>query len=131
MKRHLEIITEKIDEGVLVGQRALNGHAGAAVCFTGLVRGMEGARAITALEYETYARMAEHQFDLIFEQIEKRWPVESVRVVHRVGVVKVNEPALWVEVLAPQREEAFAACQFLVNEMKQLVPVWKKARYHS
>lgn len=126
MKHHLEIITEPIDEGKLVKQRKLNGHTGAAVCFSGVVRGMEGKRPITALEYETYTRMAEHQFELIFQQMKKRWPVDSVRVVHRIGVVKVNEAALWVEVLAPHREEAFAACQFLVDELKRLVPVWKK-----
>jgi molybdopterin synthase catalytic subunit len=131
MKHRLEIITDAIDEAKLVKQRDVNGHTGAAVCFTGLVRGMVGERTITALEYETYTRMAEHQFELIFQEIEKRWPVEAVRVVHRIGVVKANEPALWMEILAPQREEAFAACQFLLNEMKQLVPVWEKARFQS
>ena len=52
---------------------------------------------------------------------------ESVRLVHRVGVVKVNEPSLWVEVVAPHRGEAFAACQWLIDEMKRTVPIWKKA----
>jgi molybdopterin synthase catalytic subunit len=129
MKHHLEIITDPIDEAKLVKQRKLNGHTGAAVCFSGVVRGREGERPITALEYETYARMAEHQFELIFQQMKKRWPVDSVRVVHRIGVVKVNEAALWVEVLAAHREEAFDACQFLVDEMKRLVPVWKKPQF--
>ena len=71
--------------------------------------------------------MARHQFELIFQEIEKRWPIESVRLVHRVGLVKVNEPSLWVEVVAAHRGEAFAACQFLIDEMKRIVPIWKKA----
>ena len=70
--------------------------------------------------------MARHQFELIFQAMEQRWPVESVRLVHRVGVVKVNEPSLWVEIIAPHRGEAFAACQFLIDEMKRVVPIWKK-----
>ena len=70
--------------------------------------------------------MVEHQFELIFREIENRWPIESVRLVHRIGVVKVNEPTLWVEVIAPHRGEAFAAGQFLIDEMKRVVPIWKK-----
>jgi molybdopterin synthase catalytic subunit len=70
--------------------------------------------------------MARHQFTLIFDAVEKSWPVESVRLVHRLGVVPVNEPSLWVEVTAPHRAEAFDACQFLIDEMKQKVPIWKK-----
>jgi len=92
-----------------------------------VVREMEEARAIGAIEYEAFQQMAEHQFGLIFDAMEKRWPIESVRLVHRIGVVKVNEPSLWVEVIAPHRGEAFAACQFLIDEMKRVVPIWKKA----
>ena len=52
--------------------------------------------------------------------------MESVRVVHRLGVVKVNEASLWVEVVAPHRAEAFAACQWLIDGLKRVVPIWKK-----
>jgi molybdopterin synthase catalytic subunit len=72
--------------------------------------------------------MAEHQFGLLLDAIEKRWPVESVRLVHRIGMVKVNEPSLWVEVVAPHRGEAFAACQWLIDEMKKVVPIWKRTQ---
>jgi molybdopterin synthase catalytic subunit len=99
---------------------------GAAVYFSGVVRGDEAGQAIVAIEYEAFQKMAEHQFELIFQQIEKRWPVESIRVVHRIGRVNVNEPSLWVEVVAPHRGEAFAACEFLIDEMKRTVPIWKK-----
>lgn len=99
---------------------------GAAIYFAGIVRGNEAGAPIRAIDYEAFEPMARHQFALIFDEIEKRWPVESVRLVHRVGVVAVNEPSLWVEVIAPHRGEAFAACQFLIDEMKRLVPIWKK-----
>ncbi|HOP99035.1 MAG TPA: molybdenum cofactor biosynthesis protein MoaE [Verrucomicrobiota bacterium] len=100
---------------------------GAVVCFLGVVRGSEEGTSIAAIDYEAFEKMAVHQFNLLFDEMEKRWPVESVRLVHRTGVVKVNEPSLWVEVIAPHRGEAFAACQWLIDEMKRVVPIWKRA----
>jgi len=126
VKRNLEIITEPINEAALLAKRAISPEAGAAVYFLGVVRGAEAGVAISSIEYETFEKMAEHQFQLLFDEIEKRWPIESVRLVHRVGLVKVNEPSLWVEVIGPHRGEAFAACQWLIDEMKRVVPIWKK-----
>ena len=126
MKRQLTIQTEPIDEAALQETRQVSDASGAVVCFLGIVRGTEANAAISAIEYESFQRMAEHQFNLLFDQIEQRWPVESVRLIHRLGVVRVNEPSLWVEVTAPHRAEAFAACQWLIDEMKRLVPIWKK-----
>ncbi len=126
MKRHLRITDEPIDEAALLAGRRLSAEMGAVVCFLGVVRGREAGAAISALGYEAFQSMAEHQFQLLFDQLEQRWPVESVRLVHRVGLVKVSEPSLWVEVVAPHRGEAFAACQWLIDEMKRVVPIWKK-----
>jgi molybdopterin synthase catalytic subunit len=126
MKRQLTLTAGPIDEAGLLRQRALSSGMGAVVCFLGVVRGTEANAAISAIEYEAFQKMAGHQFNLLFDEMEKRWPIESVRLVHCVGVVKVNEPALWVEVVAPHRGEAFAACQWLVDEMKRVVPIWKK-----
>jgi len=126
MKRELTITGEPIEEAALVATRRQSGGMGAAVYFTGMVRGSEDGSVIRALEYESFQRMAEHQFNLLFDELEKRWPVESVRLVHRLGEIKVGEPSLWVEVVAPHRGEAFAACQWLIDEMKRVVPIWKK-----
>ncbi len=126
MKTQLNITTEPIDEAALLQRRQISGGMGAVVCFLGVVRGVEADATISAIEYEAFQKMAEHQFHLLFDEMAKRWPLESVRLVHRVGVVKVNEPSLWVEVVAPHRGEAFAACQWLVDEMKRVVPIWKK-----
>ncbi|HXD00345.1 MAG TPA: molybdenum cofactor biosynthesis protein MoaE [Verrucomicrobiae bacterium] len=126
MKRQLTITKEAIDEAALLGGRAMSGGAGAAVYFAGVVRGTEDGAAIAAIEYEAFEKMAERQFGLLFDEMEKRWPVESVRLVHRVGMVKVNQASLWVEVVAPHRAEAFAACQWLIDELKRVVPIWKK-----
>jgi molybdopterin synthase catalytic subunit len=126
MKQYLRLTPDPIDEAALLAGRSVSPQAGAAVHFLGFVRGAEGSQAIDALEYEAFERMAERQFQLLFDQMEKRWPIESVRLVHRVGLVKVTEPSLWVEVVAPHRGEAFAACQWLIDEMKRVVPIWKK-----
>jgi molybdopterin synthase catalytic subunit len=127
MKRTLIITRDPIDEAALLAQRTMGRGMGAVVYFAGVVRGAEEQEPIQALDYEAFEPMARHQFELIFQEVEKRWPIESVRLVHRLGVVNVNETSLWVEVIAPHRGEAFAACQYLIDEMKRLVPVWKKA----
>jgi len=126
MHRELTITNAQIDEAALLRSREFSNGMGAVIYFLGVVRGSEEGAAINAIEYEAFQRMAEHQFDLIFDEMEKRWPIESVRLVHRIGTVKVNEPSLWVEVIAPHRGEAFAACQWLIDEMKRVVPIWKK-----
>jgi molybdopterin synthase catalytic subunit len=126
MNRELVITGEPIDEVALVAARRMSHGMGAAVYFTGVVRASEEGRTLAAIEYEAFQKMAAHQFELIFEQMESRWPIESVRLVHRVGLVPVNEPSLWVEVIAPHRAEAFAAGQFLIDEMKRVVPIWKR-----
>jgi molybdopterin synthase catalytic subunit len=127
MRRELTISDARIDEQALSKGRKMSADMGAAVYFVGVVRGTEVGRAILALDYEAFKPMADHQFQLLFDQAEKRWPLESVRLVHRLGRVAAGEASLWIEVIAPHREEAFAACQFIVSEMKRVVPIWKKA----
>jgi molybdopterin synthase catalytic subunit len=127
MKRELTIALHPIDEADLVLRRTMSKAMGAAAYFAGVVRGDEEGAAIAGIEYEAFEKMAQHQFDLIFQQIEQRWPIESIRVVHRIGPVNTNEASLWVEVIAPHRGEAFAACQFIIDEMKKTVPIWKKS----
>lgn len=126
MKRQLIITNQPIDEAALLRERRLSDGMGAVIYFLGVVRGVEGDKNISAIEYEAFQKMVEHQFQLLFDAMGKRWPLESVRLVHRIGVVKVNEPSLWVEVVAAHRGEAFAACQWLIDEMKRVVPIWKK-----
>jgi len=126
MKRWLLITAAPIDEAALNSQRQMSAGMGAVVNFLGVVRDDEEGAAIQAINYEAFQKMVEHQFNLLFDEVARRWPVESVRLIHRIGLVKVNEPSLWVEVIAPHRGEAFAACQWLIDEMKRVVPIWKR-----
>ena len=127
MTTELTITTDPIDEAALVSHRQASAGMGAAIAFSGIVRGQEGPDAISAIDYEAFRPMVEHQFQLLFAEAGKRWPViESIRLVHRVGVVRVGEPSLWIEVVTPHRGEAFAASQWIIDEMKRVVPIWKK-----
>ena len=101
---------------------------GAVVQFLGVVRGVEAGQLIAGLEYTAFEAMARHQFSIILCHVGSRWPVSSIRLIHRLGWVAAGEPSLWVEVMAPHRAEAFAACEWLIAEMKRVVPIWKCAR---
>lgn len=124
MKRELTLTHDPITESAPL----MSDGMGAVVTFHGVVRGTEDGEAITDIDYEAHEEMARHQFGLIFDALEERWPVESVMLVHRLGVVPANEASLRVEVIAPHRAEAFEACQFLIDEMKAKVPIWKRPR---
>jgi molybdopterin synthase catalytic subunit len=126
MKRQLTLVHEPINETTLLQGRTFSRDMGAVVQFLGVVRGTEAERKISALEYESFQRMAEHQFGIILDEVERKWPIESVRLVHRLGVVEVGDASLWIEVVAPHRGEAFAACEWIIDQMKQVVPIWKK-----
>lgn len=127
MKRILSITTEPIDEAGLIAGRDLSSGMGAVVCFSGVVRGREGQEPIAALDYSCFTPMAEHQFHRLFDRLEARGTVDSVRLVHRIGRVAVGEASLWIEVVSAHRAEAFEACQWVIDEMKRVVPIWKKA----
>lgn len=127
MTRSLTLTADPINEPALIASRAMGTGMGAAIIFSGVVRGSEAGEPIAAIDYEAFVPMAERQFNLLFDQLAERWPaVESVRLIHRLGVVRVNEASLWVEIISPHRGEAFAACQWLIEEMKRVVPIWKK-----
>lgn len=126
MKRSLLISPEPIAEGTLISERRMSAGMGATIYFAGVVREHENDKAIAAIDYEAFHEMAVHQFNKLFDEMETRWPIESVRLVHRIGRVPVNEPSLWVEVIAPHRGEAFAAGQWLIDAMKRVVPIWKR-----
>jgi len=127
MTRSLTLTTDPFNESALIAARCMGPGMGAAITFSGVVRGREAGEPIVAIDYEAFVPMAERQFNLLFDQLAERWPtLESVRLIHRLGVVRVNEASLWVEIISPHRGEAFAACQWLIEEMKRVVPIWKK-----
>ena len=100
MKTALTLSPDPIDEAALAKARSISDDMGAVVTFSGVVRGREDEAAITSIDYESFDDMTKRQFELIFTEIEQRLPIESIRLVHRTGIVQVNESSLWVEVVA-------------------------------
>lgn len=105
---------------------SFGGDVGGVVTFWGIVRGTEEGKPIRALEYTAYREMAEHQFRKLLAETHGKWPLQQIRVIHRLGVIVVGEPSLLVRVQAAHRGEAFTAAQFIIDELKQRVPIWKK-----
>lgn len=106
---------------------AADARDGAAVEFVGRVRGDDDGTPVTHLVYEAYLPMAEGQVAQLIAQAQQRWPLHRVVVRHRVGRVPAGEAAVLIRVQAPHRQEAFAACQFLIDAIKAAVPIWKTA----
>lgn len=100
---------------------------GASVEFLGIVRGDEDGRPIAVLDYEAYEPMAQRLMARCVEEAVRRWPLHHVVVRHRLGRVPVGQVAVLIGVQAPHRAEAFEACRFLLETIKQDVPIWKTA----
>jgi molybdopterin synthase catalytic subunit len=128
MHVELEITRAEIDEAALAARRKISVSAGAVITFQGIVRAAEGHQKISGIDYEAFEPMARRQFEHIFAEASARWPIEAIRLVHRIGPVPVNKPSLWVEVTASHRREAFEACQYIIDQMKVRVPIWKHAQ---
>lgn len=99
---------------------------GARVEFSGVVRGTEGGKEISALRYEAYSPMAESQMREILEGLGREHPFLRARVIHRVGAVPVGEAAIYVCVEAVHRAEAFAVSVAFMDRLKRDVPIWKR-----
>ena len=106
-----------------------HGDAGATFDFWGMVRRLEDGREIEGIEYEAHREMAEHQLRQIAEQAAENFRLRVVIVHHRVGFIAVGEPSLYLRLASLHREEAFRASQWIVNELKKKVPIWKKPRF--
>ena len=106
-----------------------HGDAGAMLDFWGMVRILEDGREIEGIEYEAHREMAEHQLRQIAEQAVEKFRLQLVIIHHRIGFIAVGEPSLFVRVTSLHREEAFRASQWIVNELKRKVPIWKKPRF--
>ena len=104
-------------------------NVGALVDFWGVVRKLEDGREIEGIEYEAHREMAEHQLRLIAEQAAENFRLQVVLIHHRIGFIAVGAPSLFLRVTSLHREGAFRASQWIVDELKKKVPIWKKPRF--
>jgi len=106
-------------------------RAGATVVFLGTTRRENAGRAVVRLEYEAYASMATAEMRRLAAAAARRWPLRKVAIVHRIGPVPVGEASVAVVVSAGHRAEAFAACHWLIDRVKEIVPIWKKEHFRG
>ncbi len=123
----VRIQREDFDEGRELAALRRPG-AGAVASFTGVVREQAAGVPLLALELEHYPGMTEKELRVALEEAQRRWPLEGICVIHRVGTLEPGENIVFVGVAAAHRREAFAACAFLVEYLKNRVPLWKKER---
>jgi len=103
---------------------------GGVASFLGQVRDHHDGRTVRRLEYSAYGPMAEAECARIVAEAEARWPVR-VALEHRVGVLEIGDVAVAVAAAGAHRDEAFAACRFVIEEVKRRVPIWKKEFYQD
>lgn len=143
--RRLEVRAGSLDEGLLAELRAsvATGADGAVVVFAGQTRETPGTPApgqeaeaarfagqrVEGLSYEAFEPMALDVLDEIAAEIEARFGVRRLAVVHRVGEVGVGETSVLIAVAAAHRGEAFEACRYAIEELKARVPIWKAERF--
>ncbi len=101
-------------------------EAGAVTTFIGTTRNNNEGRKVIALEYEAYPEMAEKELIRLGEEAKRRWPICRMAIAHRIGPVQITQPSVMIAVSAAHREAAFAACRFAIEEIKRIVPIWKK-----
>ncbi|MCS6865071.1 MAG: molybdenum cofactor biosynthesis protein MoaE [Gemmataceae bacterium] len=119
------LIREPIDYFTLT-EAVRSPRCGAVVLFLGTVRELTGQQVTVFLDYEAYAPMAEKKLAEIEAEVRRRWPIGDMALVHRLGRLAVGEVSVAVAVSCPHRHEAFAAGQFAIDTLKELVPIWKK-----
>jgi len=102
---------------------------GAYASFEGWVRDHNEGREVRALDYEAYESLGKKEGDRIIDEALSRFAIERAACVHRIGALQLGDLAVWVGVSAPHRDAAFAACRYIIDEVKSRVPIWKKERY--
>ena len=102
---------------------------GAVATFEGRVRSHNDGKEIKSLYYECYYPMALKEMNKIREKAISKWNVKNIIAVHRIGNIPIGEIAVWIGVSSVHRKEAFEACEFMIDEIKSKVPIWKKETY--
>ncbi len=124
----IQLTREPIDHAALTDS-VRSTAAGAVVLFLGTVREFTQGVQTLSLNYEGYPEMAERQMQVLREQACARWPLVHAAIVHRLGALGLGEISVAVAVSAPHRKDAFEAGQFLIDELKRLVPIWKQEHW--
>ena len=121
----IEITNDEIDEQAVL-QSVKHADCGACVLFVGTTRRFTGERETVSLSYEAYSEMAIEQMQQLVEKAFEKWPIKKASVVHRVGQVDIGQSSIAVAVSSPHRVDAFESASWLMDELKSIVPIWKR-----
>lgn len=124
------VTSEPLDPDPLVAA-VRQDASGAVALFHGVARDHSDERRVIALEYDAYPSMAERKLREVAEEVAGRWPITGIGVFHRTGRLAIGETSLLVAVSSAHRAEAFEACHYAVDRIKQVVPIWKKEIWES
>ncbi len=125
MQKPIIEIVDNIDTAVVYDE--LSDAASGGICvFVGTVRDFTNNETVVSLEFESYKTMALKEMRKIANQASAKWPLNKVVIRHAVGLKKVQEAVVVVGVSAAHRTECFEACKFLIDTLKETVPIWKK-----
>jgi MoaE-MoaD fusion protein len=123
-----EITSKPLDIQAVIS-RVEHPGAGATVAFVGTVRDVSRGHDVRCLEYEAYEEMAVNVLSALARAVQRRWPGTRVAMAHRVGVVEIGEASVVIAVSAAHRGEAFEACEYAIDRLKEIAPIWKKEFY--
>lgn len=124
----IEIVTSEIDTRQVLAS-VQSPTCGASLLFCGTTRLLTAGKQTERLEYECYREMALQKIAQLCEQAKSKWPIENVSVVHRIGLVEVGQVSVAIAVASPHRQPAFEAGQWLIDELKREVPIWKREQW--
>ena len=119
----LQALTREISRGA--------SHTGAVATFTGLVRNHNQGRTVRFLEYEAYEPLAVRALGRIVDEARATWPGVRLGLHHRIGRLEIGEGSIIIVAVSPHRADAFAACRYAIERVKQIVPIWKREHFEG
>jgi molybdopterin synthase catalytic subunit len=128
MDSHIQRITSKEIDIQSIIKSIDDGGAGAKVLFMGTVRNFSENGDILGMTYESYMGMAEEKIKNIETNAKKKWGINKIRIVHRIGELTIGDNSIAIAVSTSHSKDAFAACQFILDKVKREVPIWKKEK---
>ena len=126
----IEITSQSITEQAVIDRVRKSTH-GAIVTFVGIVRDNSNGKRVLFLEYETYGEMAKKKLEEIGTEIQSRWGISDIDIIHRVGRIELGNTVVVIAVGSAHRLKAFQACQYAIDRLKEIVPIWKKEFYED
>jgi molybdopterin synthase catalytic subunit len=127
-RAHVAITSERLELDGLVSLVSAGGY-GAVATFLGLVRDENQHRRVKYLEYEAYEPLAVRALERILAEAREHWPAARVACHHRIGRLQIGEASVAIAAASPHRADAFAACRYVIERVKQIVPIWKHEHF--